>query len=148
MGRGRRSGEQRNQATSSHELKKKRRSRTGKRINSRNSSQGPGTRRSGHELKKKGRSRTGTRCSLDPRGRGGNSSLAASEYGWKLVAGAASLRGGGGGVRLRVGGRTGGGWSPAGVGHGRCAAAWGRRRRLREPARGRQRRLRRVGTRE
>ena len=35
MGRGRRSGEQRNQATSGHKLKKKRRSRTGKGINSR-----------------------------------------------------------------------------------------------------------------
>ena len=35
MGTGRRSGEQRNQATSGHELKKKRRSRMGKRISSR-----------------------------------------------------------------------------------------------------------------
>ena len=35
MGTGRRSGEQRNQATSGHELKKKMRSRTGKGINSR-----------------------------------------------------------------------------------------------------------------
>ncbi|CAD6254712.1 unnamed protein product [Miscanthus lutarioriparius] len=47
MGRGRRSGEQRNQATSSHELKKKRRSRTGKGINLRNSSQRPRTEEEG-----------------------------------------------------------------------------------------------------
>ena len=45
MGIGRRSGEQRNQATSSHELKNKRRSRRGKGINSREfaASQGPGS---------------------------------------------------------------------------------------------------------
>ena len=45
MGTGRRSGEQRNQATSSHELKNKRRSRRGKGINSREliASQGPGS---------------------------------------------------------------------------------------------------------
>jgi hypothetical protein len=48
MGRGRRSGGQGNQATSGHELKKKRRSRTGKGINSR--SLEPGSTSQGRKL--------------------------------------------------------------------------------------------------
>jgi hypothetical protein len=101
MGRGRRSGGQGNQATSGHELKKKRRSRTGKGINSREFA-GAWIHVTGAET------RRGQPASRDggssPASRDGGSSPAAGERGCGVTRRGCGARRGRAGVRGLDGG--------------------------------------------
>ena len=141
MGTGRRSGEQRNQATSSHELKNKRRSRRGKGINSREFavSQGPGSvsLATGKQRRRRGGSSPAYGQAGSPASTGAHHGLAVAGDRWRCSRSSAVGLSRSQSRGLIAG--EGGGWSPAAAGgrHGRCVGksrpvARQRRLRLRE----------------